>query len=925
MSKLLDLANIGQSIWFDFIKRSLITSGELQNLIDIGLRGITSNPTIFDQAISKSSDYDLEIEECISKNLSVEEIYEHLALKDIALAADKMIKVYEQTNGLDGYVSIEVNPKFANNTKRTIEEAKRLFSFLNRKNIMIKIPATAEGIPAVTEAIASGINVNVTLIFSLDNYKQVAEAYIKGLEKLAEKENDLSNVSSVASFFVSRIDTSVDNELDKIANKSLQGKIAIANAKAATEIFNELFSNQRWKFLLSKGAKVQRLLWASTGTKNQNYSDVLYVEELIGAATVNTIPPATLNSFLKHGKVNSTLYQNIDETNRQLNELKNLNIDFDKITNKLQIDGVVAFEKSFESLLSSLSEKIKRIKEERDNFKLFLGQFENEFHKTFELLKTENVVERIWQKDFTVWNNEPTEIINRLGWLDSPSSSLNSILEINGFADSIKNEGFTTALLLGMGGSSLAPEVFSLSFKEKNINLFIIDTTDPETVLYFKNYFNPKKTLYIVSTKSGGTVETFSLMKFFYNSVLKELGKETVGKHFVAITDPGSGLETIAKELNFRKIFLNDTNIGGRYSALSLFGLVPAALLGINLSTLLKTANEMSAICLTSNSSAAKLGCAIGMFSSFGKDKLTLIISKEISSLGSWIEQLVAESTGKNGKGIVPIDGEDLIDKNFYENDRLFIYIHFKNDLSAVGKINDLKNSGHPVIEIILEDIYDLGREFFRWEFATAVAGWNLKIHPFDQPNVESAKIIARNMVKEFQQSGKLQELKPSLVSNNFSFFGNYNGNSPDELLKNFFNEIFNYNGLHRNYISIQAYLPYNDATTKVLQKFRTKIQMKFNSAVTVGFGPRFLHSTGQLHKGDSGNGLFIQLIAKNKFDANIPETPGDDNSFISFGILKQAQALGDRQALIDNGRKVLTIELKSDLIESIKLLTDEV
>jgi transaldolase len=364
MSKLNKLAELGQSVWLDFISRKLLTSGELIKLREMGLRGMTSNPTIFDKAISKSTDYDEDIRKLVRKGLSVEDIYEKLALKDIEIAADEMRKVYSETNGLDGYISIEVNPLLANNTEETIKQAKHLFNALGRPNIMIKIPGTEEGLPAITEVLGSGINVNVTLIFSTASYKKVVEAFIAGLEKFDAAGGDISTLASVASFFVSRVDSAVDKELDAKGNKDLLGKIAVANSKIAFDISEEMFSSDRWKKLAAKGARKQRLLWASTGTKNPVYSDVLYIDELIGHDTVNTMPPDTIDAFIDHGKIELTLNKGIDEANSQVKKLKGLGIDLNKITDKLLVDGVKSFSDSFESLLGSLKEKVKKIKEE---------------------------------------------------------------------------------------------------------------------------------------------------------------------------------------------------------------------------------------------------------------------------------------------------------------------------------------------------------------------------------------------------------------------------------------------------------------------------------------------------------------------------------------------------------------------------------
>lgn len=551
----------------------------------------------------------------------------------------------------------------------------------------------------------------------------------------------------------------------------------------------------------------------------------------------------------------------------------------------------------------------------------FVGDYTEMVNDAIGRLKEEQVAERIWNKDYTLWSIQPDEISNRLGWLNSPEVTTHSLGEIKKFVDEIRTEGYTHALLMGMGGSSLAPEVlrFTYGVRDTYLDLSVLDTTDPDTILGIEKKLNPAETLYIVSTKSGGTVETISYMKFFYNSVLEKLGSEKVGRHFIAITDPGSGLEEMARNLKFRKIFLNDPDIGGRYSALSLFGIVPAAIIGADVVKLISVAQKEAALCKSNKSEimsnhAAILGVIIGVLAQNGKEKLTFFTSTEISGFGAWVEQLVAESTGKAGKGILPVDLEEVQSTGYYADDRVFVNLKLAGDSSNEKIIESLKNSGHPVIEILLNDLYDLSREFFRWEFATAVAGWYLNIQPFDQPNVEEAKIIARKMVKEFQENGKLPEVKPALVSGSVKVYGDITAAEVKGVLKNFLSAAKS----GKNYVSIQAYLTPGDRINSALQKLRTKIHKQYKVATTVGYGPRFLHSTGQLHKGDSGNGLFIQLIAQNKNDAVIPDKAGESESSISFGVLIHAQALGDRQALLDNKRKVVTIEMSGELDKTI-------
>jgi glucose-6-phosphate isomerase len=553
-------------------------------------------------------------------------------------------------------------------------------------------------------------------------------------------------------------------------------------------------------------------------------------------------------------------------------------------------------------------------------------EFINSISNAINELKNENVIDRIWKKDHTVWGNSPTEISNRLGWLDCTLVTRKSSDEMKLFVNEIRKEGFTQALLFGMGGSSLAPEVFRLVFgvKEGYLDLSIVDSTHPEAILSKAEKFPPEKTLYIVSTKSGGTVETISFMKYFYNYALSKLGKEKVGKHFIAITDPGSGLEQMAKELSFRKIFLNDPNIGGRFSALSLFGIVPAALLGVDIEKLLVGADNEIIFSRksgdkTDQNNSAKFGLILGALAKAGKDKLTLTTSPQLKAFGAWIEQLVAESTGKAGKEILPIDLEELLSPEFYSDDRVFVYMKLKNESSDQNKIDALKKAGFPVIEFEFDDIYYLGKEIFIWEFATAVAGWALCIQPFDQPNVEQAKVIARKIIKDYQEKGKLVIPSPALVEDNIKIISELKIDKLQNALPSFLKECKS--GI--NYVVLQAYLNPTQENLMLLQKLRTSIQKKYKVATASGFGPRFLHSTGQLHKGDSGNGYFIQFISDVKIDLAIPDNAGDEKSSISFGVLIKAQAFGDRQALLDNKRRVITFDLGTNAskeLEKIKI-----
>ena len=902
MTRLNELNQAGQSVWLDYIRRAYIASGELQAIIEAGVTGITSNPSIFEKAIAGSSDYDADIQRLVMTGRGTTGIYEALALDDIGRAADLLRPVYERTAGRDGYVSLEVSPELAHDTAGTIADARRLFAALGRPNVMIKVPATPAGIPAFQTLISEGINVNVTLMFSLAHYEAVAEAYLRGLEARAAAGGDLSRVASVASFFVSRVDSAVDKALAAAGNQQLPGKIAVANAKITYQRFQAIFTGPRWQKLAQAGAQPQRVLWASTSTKNPAYSDTLYVDELIGPHTVNTMPLNTVDAFLDHGTVAETLTAGLDEAQAQLAQLAELGIDLAAITEQLQVAGVDAFATAFRGMLDSVARKRAQIAAAGSPIQAQLGAYQAAVDQALAQMAAADVLKRIEQRDYTVWRDDPAEIRNRLGWLDAPAGMGTTVPRLQALRQTLLAEGYSDVLLLGMGGSSLAPEVFYNIFggDPAGLRLAVLDSTDPGAVLAQAARLNPATTLFIVATKSGGTVETFSFFKYFYNWTVDALGAEAAGAHFVAITDPGSKLQAVAGQLQFRDTFLADPNVGGRYSALTFFGLLPAALVGVDVAQLLDRAQAVR------KDDGATLGAILGALAKAGRDKVTFVTSPALANFGDWVEQLIAESTGKDGTGILPVVGEALGDPAVYGADRLFVYLRLAGADAAQGEhdaaLAALAAAGHPVVTIRLHDLYDVGGQFFLWELATAVAGHLLGIQPFDQPNVESAKVLARQMVAAYHELGRLPEDTPAPLSSTAlrAFLA---ASRPGD------------------YIALQAYVPPTPATTAALNALRLALRDRLHLATTVGYGPRFLHSTGQLHKGDGNNGLFIQFTADVLQDAPIPDEAGAAASGMSFGVLIQAQALGDGQALRDAGRRVIRFHLGTDVVGGLERL----
>ncbi len=886
----------GQAIWLDYIRRGLFKSGDLQQLIEQGVSGVTSNPTIFEKAIVGSTDYDEAILALAKAGKDTGAIYEALAMEDIRTAADLLRPIYDQSSGLHGYVSLEVSPALAHDTDGTIKEAKRLFASLDRPNVLIKVPATREGIPAIRSLISEGININVTLIFSLNMYRQVMEAYISGVEELVKNGGDASKVASVASFFLSRIDTVVDSLLEEHIRqgreqlRNLPGKAAVANAKLAYHVFKQTFDSERFATLRAKGARVQRPLWASTGTKNPTYSDVMYVEPLIGPDTVNTMPPMTINAFLNHGRAVTTLGLDFSGSEQTLADLAVADISMESVTAKLLADGVKSFAESFEKLMAGIEDKkVRLLAAEHTHPGVDIGTIISDVEAALADLNRRDIVRRIWHKDHTVWKPEPTEITNRLGWLSVTDLMSEQVPALQSFAQEIKEAGFRHVVLLGMGGSSLGPEVLRQTFGNSAgyPELIVLDSTVPSWVQSVKESIDPALTLFLVSSKSGTTTEPLAFFRYFKELVESSVGKGKAGQNFVAITDPGTPLVELAENERFRRIFLNPSDIGGRYSVLSYFGLVPAALLGIDIIKLLERSDGMKEACASCvpvhDNPGAQLGTYIGTLAVRGRDKLTLVTSPAISSFLLWMEQLIAESTGKEGKGIIPVAGEPLMEPTRYGDDRLFVCLRLQgDDNSKMDKaIKSVRSSGQPVLVLEIRDKYDLGAEFYRWEFATAIAGAILSINPFNQPNVHQAKDATERVLQEYTTSGNLPSIETAI--------------SVAELLTK---------AEKQNYLAIMAYLRETPGMDKAFAELRRKVVKRYSIATTLGYGPRFLHSTGQLHKGGPDKGLFLQIIAAHERDITIPGMP------YTFGVIAAAQALGDFQALKSLGRNVTRIQL---------------
>ena len=920
----------GQSIWLDTISRDMLVKGELRKLVhEIGIRGVTSNPDIFQKAVASSNLYDAVIAKLAKSGASSLEIYETIAVEDIRRAADVLRPVFDRSGGSDGFVSLEVSPYLAHDAVATIDEALRLWRTVDRPNLMIKVPATSAGVVAVEELIAQGVNVNVTLLFSLSTYREVMEAYVAGLKRRQKRGESLGYVRSVASFFVSRIDTLVDALLsNRISNlcesharqaERLFGKAAVAYAKLAYAEFDRFFGSASFKKLEQAGAVRQRPLWASTSTKNPLYSPVKYVESLVGNNTVNTLPPQTLQVWIRSGVPQpDAVKQGLDECQKTIEALGELGIDLEGVAHQLLEDGVAKFQKSFDSLLASIAAKRCEALGLKDVQIEEYGTYEKNIKEKLSALTENRLAPRMWRKDTSLWTEQPEiaeKIANRLGWLDAPAKMLSHVREIERFAREVAKEGIRYVVLLGMGGSSLCPEVCAKTFGSKKgyPELLVLDNTNPDAVRSVEKRIDLERSLFIAASKSGSTIETNSFYLYFKDLLVKR-GIAEIGSHFIAITDPGTSLVELGKKEKFRRVFENPSDIGGRFSALSLFGLVPMALIGVDIRSMLGRVIagilDKGTVVQAKYHPAIRLGTWMATMAAAGNDKLTFLISEKISSFGDWVEQLVAESTGKSGKGILPVVGERLRTINSYGLDRCFVSLRLAAEKED-ARIANLRKRGFPVVSIVLRDPLDLGIEFFRWEFATAVAGSLLGINPFDEPNVTESKQNTGRLLKKYAETQALPKPRTDVeygtLRLTFSkaakqIVGGKISRPRDAL------RALVLSAQPSDYIALLAFAAGTRRSDVRLGSLREALRDATQCAVTVGYGPRYLHSTGQLHKGGPNTGIFLVLMETPKSDAPVP---GEQ---YSFGVLARAQGLGDFEALENHGRRAVFVDIAGDL-----------
>ena len=920
--KIASLQTLGQSIWLDYIRRNLLRSGQLAELVREGLRGLTSNPSIFEKAIAGSTDYTDAIAKIADRDAN--QIYEQLAVEDVQAAADVLFPVYRDSGGADGFASLEVSPLFAHDTQRTIDEARLLWLRVQRENLMVKVPATPEGIPAIRQLISEGINVNITLLFARDVYAQVALAYLEGLEAFR---GDPRRVASVASFFVSRIDTAIDPLLEKSGAGALRGKVAIANAKLAYQDYQSRLAMPRWQALAARGARPQRLLWASTSTKDPRLPDVYYVEALIGPDTVDTLPPATLDAFADHGEARPTLTSNLEEARAIIDALPRHGISLAEITDRLIVEGVDKFRTDLEKLIAAV--EAKRRAPSRPHVARMRRSLPDAMEAAVESTLAEwernDKVHRLWARDASLWTGEDEG--HWLGWLTAADRERGDEEHLAAFARAVQDRGFVHLALLGMGGSSLSAEVLARTFgpQRGHPELRILDSTDPDQLRAFEESLDLARTLFIVSSKSGTTLEPNVLADHFYARVRDLLG-ERAGSHFIVITDPDRDrLQRVAAERHYSDVMFGEPSIGGRFSALSRFGMVPAAAMGLDVAAFLDSTAEMvhaCAVCVPARENpGVVLGAILGTLAAAGRDKLTLVTSPALVHFGAWIEQLLAESTGKQGRGIIPVDREPLGAPDVYGEDRLFVYLRLDSEPGDEAAIDAIERSGQPVVRLSLASLAELGQQFFLWEMATAVAGSILGINAFDQPDVEASKVEARRLTDEYERTGALSSETPFCTEGPLAVFADADeqaalrqASAGDTSVRGYLRAYLQQ--LHDgDYFATLAYVANDEPHRQVLDDIRRMVRDAKHVATCVGFGPRFLHSTGQAYKGGPNTGVFLEVTHDVAQDVPV------EGKRYTFGLVEAAQARGDLAVLKQRKRRALRVHLGGDVEAGLRAL----
>jgi len=910
------LQALGVSIWLRGVRRDLLDAGALAGRLAAGeIQGAIADPGIFSEGLVSGEMYTASIRPLAQAGWPAERVLETIRVDDVRAAADLLLPLYERTNGEDGYVVLDVSPASLRDHARTMEEARWLWASVNRPNLMVGIPVSGATLSAIEEVTAEGINVHAFGLFSLERYAEALEARSRGLEARLARGDSIHHVASVASFSLTRLDAHLDGRLLELTApggaigeraQSLLHRSGIALAKLVHAQFRAAIASERFLPLSQRGARPQRLMWsiAPSGQAGRDASAAL--RELAGAHTVLSLPPEALPLDPVLALDEPTIDHDLSAARGVLDALESLGISMTAVSEFLESEGLARLSATFDEIGERMRASLKSLRGEIAGLAPLLPE-------VISRLDAEALARRLWQGDPGLWVDparQAEEVRGRLGWLHLPQASEASLSDLARFAAELRQAGFRQAVLLGMGGSSLAPDVFRRALgRGQGLRLHVLDSTDPAAILEISRLAPPAETLYVVASKSGTTAEPLALLEHFWAEAAEQLGAAAPA-HFAAITDPGTPLERLARERGFRRVFLGPPDVGGRFSALSIFGLLPAALLGLDLEALLRGGARMAHACGPKAEAARNPGVFLGAIlaagARSGHPKLTILADPEIAPLADWIEQLVAESSGKEGRGILPIVGEPPGAAKSYGKDRLLVYLRLTGSLDS--RVGSYAQSGLPVAVLdCAEGSSGLGAEFFRWEVATAVACHALGVNAFDQPDVQRAKSRTNDLLKAYTRRGILPSPPVLWEGSGLRLAGDREqpGPPPGSDLRGFAAWLLMQLDPGKG-LALLAYLHQKPALERRLAALRKTLRHRLGISTTLGFGPRYLHSTGQIHKGGPDDQVFLIITAKPEGDVPIP------GAGYSFGVLERAQAVGDLQALLERGRRAFGLQLDS-------------
>lgn len=909
----------GQQIWLQGPRRFALSSEELAALVSEGtVSGFVFDMDVVDAALVDGADYAAARERARSSGWAPDRLLEDVLLEDAAAAAALLQKWRPGDASTRSWVAVDLPPHVGLAGEATAVWAGRLAEVTEGATALVKLPGTRAGLQAAENVIAAGYGIYLHHLFTVEQVRSALAAYLRGLRLALAAGRDLSRAAAVAAVNLLRIDVAVDqllhdcmrrSEDDRDLLESLLGRAALGTARVAADTVREFTEDAEWVRLQGKGAVPPLLAWEGTRTSSPARREMEYLEELIGPGTASVVSWSALAALRDFGKPSPRLGRGIDEAREVLDDIAGAGIDLEAVADDLQKAAAGSDERRFGRLLNTVAAGSARAQ-----FDVAAGGLEQELRESLRELEKAAVGRRLWSRDASLWSTDDTDapaIRNRLGWLALPETMREEALPLAAIARSRAGAKEGMALLLGMGGSSLGADALRIAFECRNLT--VVDTTAPGGIAAAAGRLQVDRSVFVVSSKSGGTAETDALEKFFFDQV--SAVRDDAGSRFFAVTDPGTPLHELARNRGYARVWLAPPDVGGRYSVLSVFGLLPAALMGIDVGRLLASAHRMAVLCgpevPAHLNSAVVIGALMAVGARHGRDKLTFLTPPRLAGLGDWAEQLIAESSGKRGQGIVPVSREPLGDADRYGEDRLFVHFRVAGEEARANDelADEMQRRGHPVVRIVLTDVMDIGAELFRWEMATAVACAAMHVNAFDEPDVRDAKERAGALLQQYREEGRLGEPQPDFEEGSLAVMApsTYEGLrqrlQPGSGLESWLSAHLR-GARPPDYVGILAFLAPDLQTWHALQGLRALLRDRLGVATTLGWGPRYLHSTGQLHKGGGDGGVFLQLTADAASDLAIP------GESYSFEVLLRAQALGDFQALAARGRRLLRVHL---------------